>query len=90
MASYIRIGHQFINVENADHIEVQQMLNGNISVTVSYRGKETPPHGIYIENDLDSPTLYDDITDAIQEALENLCDCDCENIGDYMEDYEID
>lgn len=86
MAEFIRIGHHFINVDKAEHIEVQGLMNGNVSVVVNYRDHK---QGIYIENDINAENLDVSVSEAIEEAIYSLCDSDCEDVGQYLEEVDL-
>lgn len=86
--NFLRIDHTFINISEAEDIQLISQTNGDIEVLVTYRsGKH---RSVYISIDSDDIITTEDALDtlanSVQEAIQTLTDADCENIEDYFEE----
>lgn len=85
--NYIRIANHFINVAAAQHIRVLQSRESEIVVEVVYRDN-TQTIRIPVELGItEQPQLTaKTVAASIQDAICNVCEGDCENVEDYIED----
>lgn len=86
--NFIRIGKNFIHLDEVKAISVNSVRDSEVTASITYKNDTTMT--ITMEsgyNRLDMVTITPEILAmSIQDAIENLCDCDCENVGDYIED----
>lgn len=85
--NFLRIDHTFINVSEAEDIQLIPQTNGDIEVLITYRsGKHRSVYvGIDNDNIITTEDAVDSLAESIQEAIQTLTDADCENIEDYFE-----
>lgn len=86
--NFIRLGKTFVNLEEVKAITVNSTRDSEVTVTATY--KDDTKMTIHLDSNydrLDQPTITPlAIAMSIQDAIESLCDGDCENVGDYIED----
>ena len=86
--NFIRIGKNFIHLDEVKAISVNSVRDSEVTATITY--KDDTVMTITMESGydrLDMVTITPEILAmSIQDAIENLCDGDCENVGDYIED----
>ena len=85
--NFIRIGKNFIHLDEVKAITVNSVLESEITVTATY--KDDSKMTIHLDsyhNRLDKPTISPEaIAMSIQNAIECVGDCDCENVDSYIE-----
>ena len=86
--NFIRIGKNFIHLDEVKAISVNSMRQSEVTASITYKNDTTMTITMESGYDrLDMVTITPEILAmSIQDAIENLCDCDCENVGDYIED----
>ena len=86
--NFIRIGKSFIHLDEVKAITVSSVRDSEITVTATY--KDDTKMTIHLDTNydqLDQPTITPEaIAMSIQDAIECVGDCDCENVNDYIED----
>lgn len=86
--NFIRIGKSFIHLDEVKAITVGSVRDSEITVTATY--KDDTKMTIHLDTNydqLDQPTITPEaIAMSIQDAIECVGDCDCENVNDYIED----
>ena len=86
--NFIRIGKSFIHLDEVKAITVGSVRDSEITVTETY--KDDTKMTIHLDTNydqLDQPTITPEaIAMSIQDAIECVGDCDCENVNDYIED----
>lgn len=86
--NFIRIGKSFIHLDEVKAITVSSVRDSEITVTTTY--KDDTKMTIHLDTNydqLDQPTITPEaIAMSIQDAIECVGDCDCENVNDYIED----
>ena len=85
--NFIRIGKSFIHLDEVKAITVNSVRDAEITVTATY--KDDTKITIHLDTNydrLDQPTITPEaIAMSIQDAIECVGDCDCENVNDYIE-----
>ena len=85
--NFIRIGKSFIHLDEVKVINVSSVRDSEITVTATY--KDDTKMTIHLDTNydrLDQPTITPEaIAMSIQDAIECVGDCDCENVNDYIE-----
>ena len=86
--NFIRIGKSFIHLDEVKAITVNSVRESEITVTTTYKDDTTMTIHLDTNYDqLDQPTIPPEaIAMSIQDAIECVGDCDCENVNDYIED----
>ena len=86
--NFIRIGKSFIHLDEVKAITVSSVRESEITVTTTYKDDTTMTIHLGTNYDqLDQPTITPEaIAMSIQDAIECVGDCDCENVNDYIED----
>lgn len=86
--NFIRIGKSFIHLDEVKAITVSSVRDSEITVTTTYKDDTTMTiHLDTYYDQLDKPTITPEaIAMSIQDAIECVGDCDCENVNDYIED----
>lgn len=86
--NFIRIGKSFIHLDEVKAITVSSVRDSEITVTTTYKDDTTMTIHLDTNYDqLDQPTITPEaIAMSIQDAIECVGDCDCENVNDYIED----
>lgn len=86
--NFIRIGKSFIHLDEVKAITVNSVRESEITVTTTYKDDTTMTIHLDTNYDqLDQPTITPEaIAMSIQDAIECVGDCDCENVNDYIED----
>lgn len=86
--NFIRIGKSFIHLDEVKAITVSSVRDSEITVTTTYKDDTTMTiHLDTYYDQLDKPTISPEaIAMSIQDAIECVGDCDCENVNDYIED----
>ena len=86
--NFIRIGKSFIHLDEVKAITVNSVRDSEITVTTTYKDDTTMTIHLDTNYDqLDQPTITPEaIAMSIQDAIECVGDCDCENVNDYIED----
>ena len=86
--NFIRIGKSFIHLDEVKAITVSSVRDSEITVTTTYKDDTTMTIHLDTNYDqLDKPTISPEaIAMSIQDAIECVGDCDCENVNDYIED----
>jgi hypothetical protein len=86
--NFIRIGKNFIHLDEVKAISVNSVRQSEVTATITYKDDTTMT--IIMESGydrLDMVTITPEVLAmSIQDAIEYLGDCDCENVGDYIED----
>ena len=86
--NFIRIGKNFIHLDEVKAISVNSVRDSEVTATITY--KDDTSMIITLESGydrLDMITITPEVLAmSIQDAIANLCDCDCENVGEYIED----
>lgn len=86
--NFIRIGKSFIHLDEVKAITVSSVRESEITVTATYKddSKMTVHLDTYHDR-LDKPTITPEaIAMSIQDAIECVGECDCDNIDKYIED----
>ena len=85
--NFIRIGKSFIHLDEVKAITVDSVRESEITVTTTY--KDDTKMTIHLDTNydqLDQPTITPEvIVMSIQDAIECIGDCDCADMGDYVE-----
>ena len=86
--NFIRIGKSFIHLDEVKAISVNSVRDSEITVTTTYKdGSEMTIHLDTNYDRLDKPTITPEaIAMSIQDAIECVGDCDCEDVNSYIED----
>lgn len=86
--NFIRIGKNFIHLDEVKAISVNSVRDSEITVTTTYKdGSEMTIHLDTYHDRLDKPTITPEaIAMSIQDAIECVGDCDCEDVNSYIED----
>ena len=86
--NFIRIGKNFIHLDEVKAISVNSVRDSEVTATITYKDDTTMIITMESGYDrMDMVTITPEILAmSIQDAIENLCDCDCENVGEYIED----
>lgn len=86
--NFIRIGKNFIHLDEVKAISVNSVRDSEVTTTITYKDDTTMIITTESGYDrLDMITITPEVLAmSIQDAIENLCDGDCENVGDYIED----
>ena len=85
--NFIRIGKNFIHLDEVKSIAVNSVREAEITVATTYKDDTTMVIHLDTYYDrLDKPTITPEaIAMSIQDAIECVGDCDCENVNDYIE-----
>lgn len=86
--NFIRIGKNFIHLDEVKAISVNSVRDSEITVTTTYKdGSEMTIYLDTYHDRLDMPTITPAaIAMSIQDAIECVGDCDCECVDDYIEE----
>ena len=86
--NFIRIGKSFIHLDEVKAITVNSVRESEITVTATYKdGSEMTIHLDTYHDRLDRSTITPEaIAMSIQDAIECVGDCDCENVNNYIDD----
>ena len=86
--NFIRIGKSFIHLDEVKAITVSSVRDSEINIKTTYKdGSEMTIHMETYHDRLDMPTITTEaVAMSIQDAIECVGDCDCENVNDYIED----
>lgn len=86
--NFIRIGKNFIHLDEVKAISVNSVRDSEVTATITYKDDTTMIITLESGYDrLDMVTITPEVLAmSIEDAIGNLCDCDCENVGDYIED----
>lgn len=86
--NFIRIGNQFVNLKSVRAFELNQVRDNEISVTAVFDDNRMTIHMPTFSDRLDTPTItVKAVASAIQDAIANCADADCEDFATYVEDY---
>ena len=85
--NFIRIGKNFIHLDEVKAISVNSVRDSEVTATITYKDDTTMIITMESGYDrLDMITITPEVLAmSIQDAIECVGDCDCENVGDYIE-----
>ena len=86
--NFIRIGKNFIHLDEVKAISVNSVRDSEVTAKITYKDDTTMTITIESGYDrLDMVTITPEVLAmSIQDAIECVGDCDCENVSDYIED----
>lgn len=86
--NFIRIGKNFIHLDEVKSITVNSVREAEITVATTYKDDTTLTiHLDTCYDRLDKPTITPEVLAmSIQDAIEFVGDCDCKNVNDYIND----
>ena len=86
--NFVRIGKNFINLDEVKAISVNSVRDSEVTATITYKddSKMTVHLDTYHDR-LDKPTITPEVLAmSIQDAIECVGDCDCADVNNYIED----